>query len=276
MSQSRVDDEKAIHLVIEAFTKAYNSGDAKAIASLFVADGEIVNEEGESVQGREGIERTFAAIFKANPKSQIKVSIQSLRFVSPSVAMEDGVSTVTRQSGQPAERSRYTVVHVKQDGAWRMASARDLPDEEASAEEEVKQLQWLIGEWVDESPTALVITTYRWADDHRSIWSEFKVQVGDRPTITGSERIGWDPLAKTIHSWVFDSAGGVAEGVWTHNGDQWIIKLTGATCDGKPASATNVLTRDGEGPDDLAIARPGDRRRNYPEHRGNHYRAKSA
>ena len=69
------------------------------------------------------------------------------------------------------------------------------------------------------------------------------MQVGDRPTITGSERIGWDPLAKKLHSWVFDSAGGAAEGVWTRNGDQWIIKLTGVTHDGKPASATNVLTR---------------------------------
>ena len=152
MSQSRGEDEKAIRLVVDAFTKAYNSGDAKTIASLFVADGEIVNEEGESVQGREGIERTFVEIFKANPKSQIKVSIQSLRFVSPTVAMEDGVSTVSRKSGEPAERNRYTVVHVKQDGVWRMASARDLPDEAAPAEEEVKQLQWLIGEWVDESP----------------------------------------------------------------------------------------------------------------------------
>jgi uncharacterized protein (TIGR02246 family) len=247
MSQSRGEDEKAIRLVVDAFSKAYNSGDAKTIASLFVADGEIVNEEGEIVQGREGIQRTFADIFKAHPKSQIKVSIQSLRFVGPAVAMEDGRSTVVQQPEGQAERSRYTVVHVKQDGVWRMASARDLPDEAAPAEEEVKQLHWLIGEWVDESPDALVATSYRWSDDHRSILSEFKVQVGGRPTMTGTQRIGWDPLAKKIHSWVFDSAGGFAEGVWTRNGNQWIVKMAGVTHDGKPASATNVLTRVAKG-----------------------------
>ena len=242
-AQTRPEDESAIRQVVETFTKAYNSGDAKAIAALFLPEGEIVSEQGDVSQGQEAIERVFAEVFKAHAKSEIKVSIQSLRFLGPSVAMEDGVTTVIREPGQPAERSRYSVVHVKQDGTWRMASARDLPDEAASAEEEIKQLQWLIGEWVDESPDSLVLTSYRWADNHRSILCEFKLQVGGRPSMTGSQRIGWDPSAKTLHSWVFDSAGGSAEGVWTRNGSQWIVKMTGMTQDGKPASATNVLTQ---------------------------------
>jgi uncharacterized protein (TIGR02246 family) len=237
------EDEQAIRLAVESFTKAYNDGDAKAIAALFVAAGEIVNEEGESSQGREAIERVFADVLKAHPKSQIKVSVGSIRFVAPSVALEDGTSVVTRQSGQAAERNRYMVVHVKQDGVWRMASARDLPDETASAEEELKQLQWLIGRWVDESPDALVVTSYHWSDDHRWILGEFKIQVGGRPAMSGSQRIGWDPLAKKLRSWVFDSTGGAAEGVWTRSGNQWVVKMTGMTHDGKPASATNVLTR---------------------------------
>jgi uncharacterized protein (TIGR02246 family) len=237
------DDEQAIRLVVETFTKAYNGGDAKTIAGLFLPGGEIVSEQGESAQGREAIERTFAAIFQAHPKAQIKVAIQSIRFLSPALAVEDGVSTVTRPTGQPAERNRYTVVHVKEDGGWRMASARDLPDEAASAEEELKQIEWLVGDWVDESPTALVVTSYRWADDHRSILSEFKVQVGGRPAMTGTQRIGWDPLRKSLHSWVFDSVGGSAQGTWAQNGNQWIVKLTGVTHDGKPATATNVITR---------------------------------
>jgi uncharacterized protein (TIGR02246 family) len=236
------DDENAIRLVVDAFAKAYNGGDAKAIAALFLPGGEIVNEAGESVQGREAIERTFAEIFQAHPKAQIKVSVLSIRFLSPSLAVEDGTSTVTYPSGQPAERDRYTVIHVKQDGQWRMATARDLPDEAGSAAEELQQLHWLIGDWVDESPDALVLTSFHWADDHRAILSEFKVQVGGRPTMTGTQRIGWDPLGKTIHSWVFDSAGGSAQGVWTRDGKRWIVKVSGVTHDGKPASATRILT----------------------------------
>ena len=240
-AQTRPDDEKAIRSAVETFTTAYNAGNAKTLAALFLANGELVNEEGESVQGQDAIERAFAGIFQAHPKSQIKVAIQSLRFVSDSLAIEDGTTAVTHASDQPVERNRYTVVHAKQDGKWRMASARDLPDE-PSGSEEIKQLAWMIGEWVDESPTALVITSYRWADEGRAILSEFKVQVGGRPAMTGTQRIGWDPLTRKLHSWAFDSESGAAEGVWTRNGNQWIVKMTGVTHDGKTASSTNVTT----------------------------------
>ena len=100
----------------------------------------------------------------------------------------------------------------------------------------------MIGQWIDESPTALVLTSYHWADEGRTIVSEFRIQVGGRPTMTGTQRIGWDPLAKKLHSWVFDSEGGVAEGVWTRNGNQWIIKMSGVTHEGETASSTNVIT----------------------------------
>ena len=53
----------------------------------------------------------------------------------------------------------------------------------------------MIGEWVDESPEALIMTSYRWTGNQCYILSEFKVQVGGRPVMTGTQRIGWDPLA---------------------------------------------------------------------------------
>ena len=240
---SRADDEKAIRLVVDTLTKASNAHDAKAVAALFAPGGELVNEEGHAVQGREAIERTFTAIFQAHPKLQLSVSIQSIRFVSPSVAIEDGTSTITRKAGAGAEHNRYAVVYVKQDGRWQMASARDLPDEEAAASDELGQLGWLIGQWVNESPGALVITSYHWDAERRSILSDFNIQVGGRPAMTGSQRISWDPATKKLHSWVFDSEGGFAEGVWTRNGNQWIVKMTGTRRDGSAASSTNVTTQ---------------------------------
>jgi hypothetical protein len=50
-------------------------------------------------------------------------------------------------------------------------------------------------------------------------------------------------LAKKIRSWVFDSEGGFCEGIWTREGNQWIVKMTGVTHDGKIASSTNITTR---------------------------------
>jgi len=236
-------DEKAIRLNVEAFAKAYNAGDAKAIASLFLADGEVVSEEGQSTRGREGIEQVFAGIFKEHPKTRMDLAVGSIRFIGPDMAVEDGTATVTHAPDEPAQRSPYTVVHAGQGGKWAMASARDLPDEAPTPEEQLKQLRWMIGEWVDESPEALVMTSYRWTDNQCYILSEFKVQIGGRPVMTGSQRIGWDPLAKKIRSWVFDSEGGFGEGSWTRDGNRWIVKRTGVTRDGKLASATNIITR---------------------------------
>ena len=242
-SLAQPQDEKSIRLAAEAFAKAYNAGDAQTIARLFVVGGEVVNEEGQSTKGRELIEQEFAGIFKEHPKTHMDLAIESIRFIGSDMAIEDGMATVTHAPDEPALHSPYSVTYAKQDGNWLTASARDLPDDTLMPEEQLKQLQWMIGEWVDESPEALIMTSYRWTDNKCFILSEFKVQVGGRPVMTGTQRIGWDPLAKTIRSWVFDSEGGFGEGIWTREGNQWIVKKTGVTRDGKVASATNIITQ---------------------------------
>jgi uncharacterized protein (TIGR02246 family) len=239
----RETDEKAIRQIVDAVTKAFNAKEAKALAALFTEDAEIVSEEGAVTQGRGAIEQVFESVFDEKPKGKIEIHVDSIRFVGAATAIEDGTTVVTDQPGEPAERNRYTVVYVKQDGKWLMASARDLPDEEASAHEELKQLEWLIGEWIDESPDAVVKTSYHWTDNKRFILGEFQVQLGRRAAMSGTQRIGWDPLAKQIRSWVFDSEGGFGDGLWTRDGDQWIVKFNGVRRDGKVASATNVYMR---------------------------------
>jgi len=236
-------DEAAIRRVVDAFTKAYDAGDAKSIAGLFLPDAEIVSEDGTTVQGREAIENDFSGTFKDHPKATIKSDVKSIRFVSPTMAIEEGSSIVMHDPDQAAEHTRYEVVHVKQAGVWLMASARDLPDDEASGQDQLSQLRWLIGDWVDEDPEALVHTSYRWAADHHFVLCDFTVNLNGQMAMSGTQRIGWDPLAKTIRSWSFDSEGGFTEAVWTREGNQWIIKTTGVSSDGKAASSTSYLTR---------------------------------
>ena len=48
----------------------------------------------------------------------------------------------------------------------------------------------------------------------------FAFAIGDQVNKSGMQIIGWDPVAKQIHSWVFDSDGGYGEGTWTHKGRQ--------------------------------------------------------
>ena len=98
------------------------------------------------------IEKTFAGIFAVHPKTRIEDSIDSIHFVGPSEAVENGATTVVNDDKTPAEKNRYRAVHVKRDGKWLMASAADLPADAWTGEDELKQLEGLIGDWIDESP----------------------------------------------------------------------------------------------------------------------------
>jgi uncharacterized protein (TIGR02246 family) len=240
-ARMRPEDDKAIRQVVDAFVKDYNHHDAPAIAALFATDGMAADDEGNVARGREAIEQVFATIFKEHPQTRIENAIESIRMVGPAEAVETGTATIRHDEKTPAEKSRYRVIHVKQDGKWRMASATDLPQDTWGGEAQLKQLGGLIGDWVDESPDAIVLTSYRWTDNHRFILGQFTVQIGGKPAMTGSQRIGWDPLKKTIRSWVFDSEGGFAEGLWSRSGNAWVAKLSGVTRNGKSASATHTI-----------------------------------
>src|SRR5262245_15331737 len=153
-------DEAAIRANIEALVRAYNAGDAKEIAALFIPDGQIVDKEGKTVKGRPEIEKTFAGLFADSPQTRMEVTIDSIRFVGPDLAVEEG-STKESVPGESPEYDRYTVLHVKRDGKWFMALARDTEGETPSNKEQLQQLAWLVGDWIDDGGSVVVFSTCR-------------------------------------------------------------------------------------------------------------------
>ncbi len=105
-------DAAAIRATAEAFTKAFDRQDAKVIASLWTADGSLADERGEIFKGRKAIEDQYAAFFQAYPGTKMTVSIKSIDFPTPSMAIEDGTAQVVAPQGVPPVASRYTAVHV--------------------------------------------------------------------------------------------------------------------------------------------------------------------
>ena len=243
--RDRSADEATIRDNVDRFEDAYNAGDAKAVAALFIPDGKIVDKDGDQVEGREAIARTFAELFKATPKKRIDIQVESILFIGADLAIEVGSTRETRAQGEPPEYDRYTVLHAKRDGKWQMALARDEEGPEATAHERLQPLAWLVGEWVDDGGSTVVFSTCRWSKDGNFLLLDFKLEISGREAMDVSQRIGWDPVAKCIHSWVFDSEGGYGESIWTRDGDGWIIKATGVRPDGTTASATNLLVPTG-------------------------------
>ena len=92
----------------------------------------------------------------------MEVAIQSLDFPAPGVAVEDGLARVAgKDGGQPAA-SRYTAVHVLQNGKWLMASTRESGIELPSNYGRLRQLQCLIGDWETRSEGTVIQTRVRW------------------------------------------------------------------------------------------------------------------
>src|SRR6516164_7015368 len=85
-------DESVIRGNIEAFVKAFNAGDAKAIAELFASEAQIVDDEGKTTQGRDAIEKVFAGIVAETPRPQMSVEVESIRFIGTALAIENGIS----------------------------------------------------------------------------------------------------------------------------------------------------------------------------------------
>lgn len=236
-------EEQQLRQSVKTFVELYNAHKAKELADLYAADARMVYRDGTEVNGREEIAKSFETAFTEMPKSAISIVVDSFRFLTPDVAVEEGTTNDFPDGETMAARSKYVVLHVKKAGKWSMQSVRVEEEESTSAYRDLQPLEWLIGDWIDEGRTENVETTFKWDDNKSFLIEEFKVVREGSVVLRGSQRIGWDPQAKQVRSWIFDNAGGFSEALWTRQGDLWISKAKGVSANGESTSATRTLQR---------------------------------
>jgi uncharacterized protein (TIGR02246 family) len=239
---AREPDVRAITDLLASFVKAYNEKNARALGALFTQDAEIEDEDGEVTQGRDAIIGRFSGIFEENGGDTLAVETESLRFLGTDIAIEDGTASITTGGDTAPDTNRYTVIYARQDGRWLHARIRDEEPDEDSPHEQLLQLEWMIGEWVNESDDGIVKTKCTWSDDGNFLLREFDVKVEGRIALRGTQRIGWDAQRKQFRMWVFDDRGGFAEGLLSRDGERWITKASGVRSDGKSISTTSAIT----------------------------------
>ncbi|MHC4404598.1 MAG: SgcJ/EcaC family oxidoreductase [Planctomycetota bacterium] len=235
-------DEEAIRKAFSEIVEAFDRHDAEAIGAMWTEDGDYVDENGQVYSGREAIVEEFRRYFAENKGRSLRLHVESIRFVSRDVAIIDGTSEVDPPPEGPPVCGRYTAVRVKRGGKWLVAAIRETAVEVPSNYEHLQELEWMVGEWLDEDESASVRTSVRWGENKNFLIHRFAVQVAGRSVLSGTQRIGWDPERKQIKSWVFDSEGTVSEGLWIRDGDRWVVRSTGTLRDGSEGSATQVLT----------------------------------
>src|SRR6476620_2661385 len=86
-------DEAAIRKAAASYAEAFNKHDAKAVAEHWEPEAVYTNRNtGEEVVGRTAISEQFAALFKAQENLKVEVTVTSVQFVSPNVAIEQGTA----------------------------------------------------------------------------------------------------------------------------------------------------------------------------------------
>jgi uncharacterized protein (TIGR02246 family) len=232
---------------LRSLAMAYNARDAKALAGQFAPRGEFIDAEGNVFEGPEVIAREFSALFQINTRNSFELAADAIREISPGILSVDGVATFSDAKGSETDKVDFAALIVKQpDGRWLVASIRSEGESTLrSPGAHLKELEWLIGDWVDESNESTMQSTTRWSEDGNFIVTSFAIQVAGRKVMSGTQRIGWDGALEKYRSWVFDSEGGHAEGIWTEIDDRWVVKSTGVRPEGDACSATHTYERKG-------------------------------
>jgi uncharacterized protein (TIGR02246 family) len=239
-AQPASSEEAAIRKMVQQYEDAFNRADVQAIGDRFIPTADYMDDTGRVMRGREAIAQSYRDFFAQNKKLKIKVTVNSVRLLTPDVAIADGF-TQAESSTEPV-RGRFSVVYVKQNGSWLVASVREVTEQRASRYDRLKDLEWLIGEWEDQDPAARVRTAFAWGENKNWILVSFTVKHRNGDVISGTARIGWDPLRNQVRSWVFDTEGGHIEGYWLRKDNTWTVTCAGFTGEGGRASCVNTYT----------------------------------
>jgi uncharacterized protein (TIGR02246 family) len=240
----RAEDGDALQKRAEAFIEAFQKGDAKGVAAFWTPYGDYTDQTGKHLKGRDAIQKVFEAFFAENKDLKLRINSDSMRMVTPDVAVEDGMTEVGGPDGSPPTRARYTIVHVKKDGAWYLSSVRESIVVPQTNYEHLRGLEFLIGDWSDEVEGVEVgRMSFAWSENQGFIVNTYSTTAKGLILSSGTQYIGWDPSAKRYRSWMFDSMGGFGEGGWYQDADKWVSKSTATLQDGKKMTGTNIVKR---------------------------------
>jgi uncharacterized protein (TIGR02246 family) len=253
-------DTKAIQDAGQAYKAALERGDGKALAALWTPDGDIVDAVGNVMKGRDTVSvlEPAAAGEAKTIQPQIAIRETKIRFIDPDVALEDGMVEVVPPGRTAPLHGRFSATWVRHEGSWKLAALREARGDEASGDETLASLEWMVGDWtvVDEAaagkPAAakpkIEIST-RWNPTRTFLLRDMKITppgAAADAAVQVTQRIGWNPLSKSIHSWVFSSDGGHGEAEWSQDDGSWIARTTAVLPDGSQTSSLNIYSYDGK------------------------------
>jgi len=247
-SKADADNElatKAIREQVDVFTKAYNTPDVEALTRLFTDDALVVDSNGDTIRGKAAIAEMYSTAFQDAPDVKLTANLEGVHLITPDVIRVEGQSRLCTGTEDASDFHRFSALLVNKNGQWRIAELRDytMPAEDVSTYDRLKELEWLVGDWVDEDAENKVTNSIFWAENQSFLVRTYTAELQGQKPSSGTMFIGWDPQTGQIKSWVFDSEGRHSEGLWTRAAEnEWLIKARGVLRDGRLTSATQIVT----------------------------------
>jgi len=233
-------DEQIIRSQAGEYSKAFAAADAKAIADFWTPDATFIDIIGKEHKGRSAIEQYFTNIFKLFGAQPLELAVESISFPADNIAIEQGNCRLA-EGYSSGNMSRYTAIHVKNNGKWLMASVTET-NYASSSTDSLKDLDWLIGSWTatgKNNTTVHFITN--WAANGKFIRCVYLT--GDNLTPDEMEVIGWNPRIGRVVSWIFDATGGFGYGKWLRDGKSWIKNANSVEVDGTVSSGIYIIKK---------------------------------
>jgi uncharacterized protein (TIGR02246 family) len=229
------------------YARAFNVHDFEKLASLWTEDALYVNlSTGETVEGSRNIANYFKTQFENKKAKIIAVSLSSVSSSGNNTATARGLLETTFEDKEQLKET-FLAEYAKTDDIWAIknlsVNAINTPP---SHFENLKDLNWLIGNWVDEDEMFDVTYNTEWDKNKNFITQHFVSSVLGEEELTGTQIIGWNPTTKKIQAWTFDSDGGFGESTWTKEKGRWVVSLHFTLPQGGTATATHIYTPIGQ------------------------------
>lgn len=124
-------EEQAIAALVAAREAAWNAGDTAAYAQLLTEDADLVSASGRAARGREALLKLYAEQH-ANVFAGVRTrtGVEHLRLLGKDVALADVGYALEGGGGRvdAFRRGRMTFVLRKENGRWRIAAIRSIPE----------------------------------------------------------------------------------------------------------------------------------------------------
>lgn len=130
----------------------------------------------------------FRPVLRSRCVPPAGIRLDRIRFIRPDVAQVKGLAS---RDESPRE-SQFRALLARKGGRWLIDNVTEsLLPRAAGTYDRLRELEFLVGDWVDDRADARTATTGRWSANRSFLVRSYTFQRGDGSTHEGTQIIGW-------------------------------------------------------------------------------------